>query len=880
MSRRILSIKLSHLRLLPESQSGGRCGLRTIAIAAVLFSLLAATPRDLRAQPHDFLNEWQRTQKYFDGLRSRGLYSLAETLCHRKLSDQNLDLVISTRYAVELSRTLTEHSRAATTLADQTELLQQARQAVETMLETRRNHPQQILLESQLAFVSAFEVESLRWRVDLSPYDRPLADRALQTADSLIPELERLDQQAGELARIRKLDVLGEKLLPYQLRALQRAIQLRLGSTLLEKARLFPDSSPDQADALVKASEVLRSLAAISSNDLTMWQSQLTYTTTLRLRGTPAMAWSMINAMRADNPPAEIQDALAVEHVELLLDEKRYTDAADFLRQYQTETRRLTGPLSFLKARVFLQLSQLATENNRPDLASELLKEVHQAIRVATTTGNSYWASRAQNLLADEQSRNTYGAEVGALVREGQSLFAAGKTSAATQRYGQAFTTAQSRNANEDAAEIGYTYGSLLLQQKQFSEAATVFRLVTTLHAQGPRTADADLLAAWCLGMEFRDNPTSDQREAYMAALSHHRTTYTESATAAEAGWMLAQLQEQRLQTTEALKLYAAVPEGHARYPDSMIGVARCSETILNRLRRLNKSRTEWEPAIVGLLSPYIHSAMDSESRLTSIHAEFLVRTSRILLTLEQPDFESADGLLQHVLASASASADNPEQSPQLPPDMIETATGLRVVSLTGLGETDAAASLLRSTILLDRARLRGILDGLSSVSKLLPQDQKKHVGQIQLTAVELAGLNVLTLSEQELDKFGPVIASAFEETGQTGRAVQILNRLLARQPKDTTMRRRVAEMLLRTGKPADITAAQLQFRKLEASFKTGTDVWMDARIHVIEIALALKNFDEARKLLKVTRLLYPKLDNDDLNRRLNEVSAALASRK
>jgi tetratricopeptide (TPR) repeat protein len=880
MSRRTLSIESNSLRLLPGPQLRGRHGLRMIAFATLLFSLLTASPPDLRAQPHDRLEEWQRIEKYFDGLRSRGLYSLAETVCHRKLSNQNLDLVTSTRYAVELSRTLTEHSRAATTLADQTELLRQARQAVKQLLESRPNHPQQILLKSQLAFVTAFEVESLRWRVDLSPYDRPLADRTMKAADLLIPELQRLGQQAGELARNRKQNALGERLLPHQLRALQRAIQLRLGSALLDKAQLFPESSSDRADALVKAGEVLRNLAAVSSNDLTMWQSQLAYTTTLRLRKTPAAAWSMINAIREDNPPPEIQDALTVEHVELLLDENRYTDAADFLRQFQTETRRLTGPLSFLQARVFLQLSQIATEKNRPDLASELLKEVHRAIRVATTTGNSYWAARARNLLADEQSRNTYGAEVGALVREGQSLFASGKTEAAAQQYGLAFTTAQSRKANKAAAEIGYTYGSLLLQLKQFPEAATVLRLVTTLHSDGPRAADADLLVAWCLGMKFREGPTSERREAYMAALEHHRTTYTGSATAAEAGWMLAQILEQRLQTTQALKLYAAVPDDHARYPEAMIGVARCSETILNRLRRLNESRSEWEPAIVGLLSPYIRSAMDSESRLTPMHAEFLVRTSRILLTLEQPDFESADGLLQHVLLAASASADNPEQAQQLPQNIIETATGLRVISLTGLGETDAATSLLKSTILLDRDRLAGILDGLSSVSKLLPQDQKKHVGEIQLAAVELAGLNALTLTDQELEKFGPMIASAFEQTEQTSQAVQILRRLLARRPKDTNMRRRVAEMLLETGQPADITVAQLEFRMLEASLKTGSDDWMDARIHVIETAIVLKKFDEARKLLKVTQLLYPNLNGDYLKRRLNEASQALASEK
>ena len=54
----------------------------------------------------------------------------------------------------------------------------------------------------------------------------------------------------------------------------------------------------------------------------------------------------------------------------------------------------------------------------------------------------------------------------------------------------------------------------------------------------------------------------------------------------------------------------------------------------------------------------------------------------------------------------------------------------------------------------------------------------------------------------------------------------------------------------------------------------------MDARIHVIELAIRLKKFDEARKLLKVTQLLYPDPGADNLTRRLNEASTTLASTK
>lgn len=843
----------------------------------MLFSVVGqASPAFSQGRNSQGTSQWP--EQYFDGLRSRGLFSLAETVCHRELADPKLEFIARCRYAVELSRTLTQHSQSAATLDDQKELLQQARGAVSQIIESRRNHPQQILLESQLAFVSVYELESLRWRIDLAPYDRTLKTEAHRLADSVIPLLQQLDSQTGEQARSRKVDVLGERLPPYQLKALQRAIQLRLGLAFLEKARLHTDSPADRADALVKSSELLRRLAAVSSKDDVMWQSQLAYATTLRLRGTPAAAWSMINAMREDNPPVNVQHSLAAEHVELLIAADRFLDAADYLREYRAKHPQLTGPLNFLMTQVFLRLSQIAEEKNRSELAAELQQEVHRAIQVATSTGNGYWATRARNLLADQKSRNTYGVEVGALIREGQSLYSTGDLSNAADRYSQAFAKAQQQKANKIAAEIGYTYGSILLKQKKYAEAANLFSQVTTLDKTGERAADADLLVAWCLGMQFRDAPSTERREAYMASLDNHRKAFAESLTAGEATWMLAQLQEQRLQTTEALKLYVSVPSNHTRYLDAMIGIARCSETILNRLRKLKKPRSEWEQAIIGLLGPYIQTAMNPNARLSSSEADFLVRTARILISMEQPDFETADGLLQHILASVTS--DDASQQATLPQNIVEPATGLRIVSLTGRGDTAAATELLKSTVLLNQDRLSGILSGLSSVAEYLPEDQRRNVGTIQLEAIHHAGIDPTGLSDEQVNTFGPIVASAFEMTGQSSRSIETLNRMLKKQPKDTVMRRRIAELLLTTNDQTDIAAALLHFRKLESSLKAGSSEWMDARIHIIEAAIVLKKFDEARKLLKVTQLLYPNPSTDDLKRRLKEASTTLASAK
>jgi hypothetical protein len=227
------------------------------------------------AQDASRLSEWQRLQQYFDGLRDRGLYSVAEAACLSKLGDRKLGLVAQTRYAVELSKTYSEHARRATTLDEQTEQLDQARSAITEIIKARRNHPQLLLLQAQLAFVTTHEIELLRWRHELSPWNRAAADRAIELVSQVVPELTKLDNEAGDLSHQRTKDVLGEKLEPHQLRLLQRTIRLHLGSVLLHQALFYPERSPDRADALVKADGVLRPLSAIAANDRIMWRSQL-----------------------------------------------------------------------------------------------------------------------------------------------------------------------------------------------------------------------------------------------------------------------------------------------------------------------------------------------------------------------------------------------------------------------------------------------------------------------------------------------------------------------------------------------------------------------------------------------------------------------------
>ncbi len=92
---------------------------------------------------------------------------------------------------------------------------------------------------------------------------------------------------------------------------------------------------------------------------------------------------------------------------------------------------------------------------------------------------------------------------------------------------------------------------------------------------QHPRSPSAHVLAAYALGRLYDAQKTKARREAYTAALEGHLARFKDSPTTGDARFMLARLEEQRLQTTRALPHYLAIPADHPRGLDATASAAR-----------------------------------------------------------------------------------------------------------------------------------------------------------------------------------------------------------------------------------------------------------------------------------------------------------------
>jgi hypothetical protein len=833
------------------------------ALAVVTAWVASRTPLYATELPHD--NDAAR-ELYFNGLRERGLYSLAETVCLTQLEQSDMTLPERTAIVIELSRTFAAHASSSAAFEDQTELLQRARFVIDDLLASSVLHPQRVLLEVQSAFVAASEVEVLRWQDELSPLPGKAREQALQLSESLLVTFADLIERMADELRNRPRVVSSDRLSPYRIRGLKRTSEYRLGMLLLDRARLFEAGSADQAEALLAAKDRFRDLAGGEPDERITLQSQLSLIEATRLSGDAAIALRMCETLLEDQPPAGIRNEVIAEKIESLLALDRSTDAADELREFRRNPQMATGRLLFLNVLVLLGLSEVAAENGDASLATELRYEAAGFAARAGVETPGYWSLRARRLITAGDAVAEFGPEAAPHVERGRSFFKAGQIADAIVSYRTGWQLLRESERVEQASEVGYTLGSLLLNEDQFEEAQAVLNDVAAVAAGTPRAVQADFLRLFALARLYQRQPSRVRREAYVAALEQHREEFPEADSFGDATWMLAQLQEARLQTTLALRLYTEIPESHARHGQAIVGVARCGETILDRLRKLGKPRADWEAAIMGEIAEQVRPLANGDAPLTASEGELLLRTARLLLSFQQPDFSSADRLLDRLIVAQAAvpeSADVPlaesAAARQTFVSFQRSAQALKVVSLAGTGQS-LDAKLLLNRLGTDQP------DSLADVLKLLAEASGAKIdratgsvlGELQVRAMELSTVDLDSLPIERQIPLRLALADAHEQSGMAGSAARELAIVSDALPADRALRWRLARLQLASRELDLIVKAKGVWRGIENQSKAGSNDWLEARRRVIECCLALDQTDEAGKLLKITMLLYP----------------------
>jgi hypothetical protein len=828
------------------------------------------------------------TAKYFRELRRRGLYRLAESFCLERLSRPGLSLAQRTELTLELSRALADHALVAVE-PEQAELWNRARSTLAEFLKQEPKNPRRLLLEAQAAILPASIGHTCRWQAELAPFDAGARQKAVQVLNEAIAGLRTVESAIAD--GLRKSPAArgaseGE-LRGFELRALAAHVRFRLGSAQLDLAHLLPADSPERAAMLLDAQKVLRSVPDAGDDPDLIWMNRVASIECSRLLGDPARTLKELDLLEKQSPPAEFADRLLAERVRTLMLQKKFREAAVLLDNEEKDGNPLPGELALLQLQLPIaqwQAEGPAEGRELPQKLADALAE--RAARMRRDIGG-YWSYRADLLLAQVRDIGQYGPELAALAGKAQAAFNGGRLDEAVELYGQAAGKAHRDGRPEQAFHFGFTRASIEIKAQSWAGAAADLLELAEQFPENPKTPDAHLLAAFALGKAYDEKATPARREEYQRALEEHRDSYSGRPTAVEATWMLAKLQDRRGKLSAALDLYKSIPPENKHAAAAHVAVARTYEKILDRVRELHEPLEQWEVDAIRTLETMLPALAD---RKDAAEAEVPVRLARILLRASPPRFEAADRLLVRaagLIESANSSSAEPAASqkaaggvelrtPRM--ELWATVRQLQVVSLAGQGKFQEAREMLQKLSATSPPELLRILDGLAPLTADDRQDPFRDLGQLQLEAALRLSEQRAALSPVEQRRLDECLARAYIATRQPERGIEIYARLLERAPSDKALLTAYAELLMKCGTKDCLAKALTAWRKLEALQKPATPEWFAMRYEVCRTLLLMDDAAEAGKLLKMTRLLYPKIGDNSLQRKFAELESQATS--
>jgi outer membrane protein assembly factor BamD (BamD/ComL family) len=825
------------------------------------------------------------TTRYFDQLRSRRMFSVAEGYCLQQLSKENFSPARRASFAVELSKTLSEHAKY-TAGDEQADLWKRAAQTVNDFLENDPRNPNRSRLEAQRALVAADKGDILRWQAELYPGESKRSQLAGQALSEAVSQLigvqktldDELRRSPGRVSN--NADVIS----PYHKRMLLYEIRFQLAASLLDRARLFSVNSDERENFLRQADGWLKQLARGYLERNTTWDSQILFAESSLLRNDIKQAESLLTNLERKGPRPDVLDRITAVRVQIMLDSDRETDAGQLLNEYRRQYRHLSGELRFLKTKMFAALWEIAHRKNEPDLADQLLIALADHVGRAEREIGGYWGYRCRVLQKRAEDSARYGPELALLVRQAETSFREGQTQQAIKAYTKVVSRAEEAGKRDKAAEFRFTLASIQLQDRQFQVAADSFRDLVQQSPQNRRTPEANLLWAYCLGKLHDQNRTDASREAYLTALESHREKYPVDPTALEATWMLARLLESQLQPSNALPLYLQIPPSHRRTLEAQVATARCYESIIERTRKRNDAVSESEKEAIAVLSRIIKMFPQPPKNWTRGESEVGLRLSRIFLNRKPPQYAKSDQLLEQLFSSYQQSQLSREAAEKselaLWKALLKSATQLRIVSLAGRNRLDQVHNYLRGLTDSDPAETLAILDGLTHISLEADPKTQRLLGELQLQAAGLLNQSRKNLSSADQFRLDGCRAQAYVATNQPGKAITTYESLLKRTPNDPSLLQAIAELLIISKSREQLLKAKSYWRKLESLRKPGSRKWFEARYWVAQACFDLKQYDECRKLTGVTRLLYPKLGGEEMREKFTKLQQSAEKKR
>jgi hypothetical protein len=177
-------------------------------------------------------------------------------------------------------------------------------------------------------------------------------------------------------------------------------------------------------------------------------------------------------------------------------------------------------------------------------------------------------------------------------------------------------------------------------------------------------------------------------------------------------------------------------------------------------------------------------------------------------------------------------------------------------------------------TASLSSIQLLSIINELTTFSVSFPNNQRIRIALFQLKLIDQLNTTRDQLSATERLGLDLCSIKTNQVAGQMTKSLEIARQLSASNPKDRDVQRELTNLLAEMDLPEATSAAKECWRRIESLTKPGSSDWMTARIAILQICLRQKQYDEGRKLLQITKVLYPELGGPTLKAQFETIEA------
>lgn len=825
-----------------------------------------------------FARAVEPVSRYFEQLRQRRLFSVAEDYAMDRLTVATLSQRERAALVLELSRTYAEHAKF-TSGDEHDDYWSRAEAVVQKAVKADDVPLFRLELESQLARLPAERGRVLRGQLELFPFSRSTRAKARKVFELAIKSLKAIEKELAEAHRQASLRSPADGLQAWELRALLQETRFELGRTYQEQALAENAGWTGRTGALQAARFWLSPLAEGSPDAPETWTAKVLLARNARLRDDRDRASALLLEVVKAKPSEHAVRFAVAEQARLLLADGNPPEAVRLLQQNRRRAGHATGELASLNVQALIGMRAAVLAKNDAILAGQLKTRIERELQLVQQAFGGYWGVRCARAWEHALQTEELGAPLATMKRKADAEYADGNLATAVTDYSRAASLATQSTKADIAFDFAFTAASIEIQLEHFDTAAKQLKDLTNRFPNDEQAPEGGLLHAFCLGKLYAADPTEERRDAYAEALEKHTRQHPKHATAGDAFWMLGNLEEQRLQVTKAVTLYAQVPAGHQHRPAAEAAVARCYEKVLERLEELREKalkaqhaalaeRTvEWETQAVQTLQAMTRGDTPDDRW----RAEVRLRLARIQLNRIKPQYAAADAELTRLTKELAAEGAPAEKTMSA---ILKTARQLRIVSLAGQGLVREAEGLVAEISTGSPAEVLAVLDGLMKSADSVPEKVRFRLGQLQLTTATALNERRDELDAEAKRRVSNCLAQAYIATQKPEQAMAVYRQVVKESPRDARVLASAAEFLMTAKHPPAVNLAKTYWQRLKSRQKPGSAPWLTSQIAIARCYLELGQKDECRKILTVTKLLHPKLGTPEIRAKFAALEA------